>query len=117
MFFAIAVILFIAAEFVIGWWALPAVGLVLGLVGARRTGVVAIVAAAALTAWLALYGWSALHGNMIGFLQGLAGSMKLKPGQLFGAISALPVLLAGPAALLGAAIRDLVQKPTPATAP
>ena len=33
MFVAIAVLLFVAAEFVMGWWALPVVGLVLGLIG------------------------------------------------------------------------------------
>jgi hypothetical protein len=105
MFVAVAVVLFIAAEFVMGWWALPVVGLVLGLVGARRTGVVAMVGGAALTAWIALYAWTALQGNLGSFMQALAVSMKLKPNQLLSAVTLLPALLAGPAARLGAGLR------------
>ncbi len=105
MFPAVAILLFIAAEFLIGWWALPVVGLILGLVGARRKAVGLQVAGAALTAWLLLYGWSAVQGDLGNFMQALALSMKLKPGQLLSAITALPALLAGPAARLGAGLR------------
>jgi hypothetical protein len=117
MFAAVAVILFIAAEFVIGWWALPVVGFILGLVGARRKAVGAIVAGAALTAWVALYAWSAMRGhNLPGFMESLAASMKVKPGQLFSAISALPALLAGPAARFGAGLRPETAAKQPAGA-
>ena len=106
MFFAVAILLFIAAEFVLGWWALPVVGCILGLVGARRKAVGTIVAGAALTAWIALYAWSAMRGhNLAGFMESLAISMQLKPGLLVSAISVLPVLLAGPAARFGAGLR------------
>lgn len=105
MFVAIAVVLFIAAEFVMGWWALPVVGLVLGLVGARRRGVVLMVGAAALTSWALLYGWNAFHGNLGNFMQQLAGAMRQKPNLLLGLITVLPALLAGPAARLGAGLR------------
>lgn len=105
MFVAIAVLLFIAAEFVMGWWALPVVGLVLGLVGARRKGVVLMVGAAALTAWALLFAWTAIHGNLGNFMQQLAGAMRQKPNLLLGLITALPALLAGPAARLGAGLR------------
>lgn len=106
MFVAVAVILFIAAEFVLGWWALPVVGLILGLVGARRKAVGLQVAGAALTAWMILFAWSALQGgNLPAFMDALAVSMKVKPGQLISAITALPALLAGPAARLGAGLR------------
>ncbi len=105
MFVAVAVILFIAAEFVLGWWALPVVGLILGLVGARRKAIGTTVAAAALTAWIILFAWSALQGNLGNFMQALAVSMKVKPGQLLSVITALPALLAGPAARLGAGLR------------
>jgi hypothetical protein len=116
MFIAAAVLLFIAAEFLIGWWALPVVGFVLGLVGARRPLVGVQVAGAALAAWLVLFGWSAISGDLVGFMQALALSMKLKPGQLASAIIALPALLAGPAAGLGSGLRNLLQ-PTPTPAP
>ena len=106
MFVAAAVILFIAAEFVIGWWALPVVGLILGIVGARRPAIGITVAGAALTAWLILFGWNAVQGgNLVSFAQALAASMKVKPGQLLSVVTALPALLAGPAARLGAGLR------------
>ena len=105
MFVAIAVLLFVAAEFVVGWWALPVVGLVLGLVGARRTSIVLMVGGAALTAWALLFAWNAFHGNLGSFMQQLAGAMRQKPNVLLGLITALPALLAGPAARLGAGLR------------
>ncbi len=105
MFFAVAIVLFIAAEFLIGWWALPVVGLILGLVGARRKAIGTTVAAAALVAWGILFAWNATHGNLGPFMQQLAISMKVKPGQLFAVITVLPALLAGLAASLGAGLR------------
>ncbi len=105
MFVVIAVALFVAAEFVLGWWALPVVGLVLGLVGARRGGVVAMVGGAAFTAWAILFAWTAMHGNLGNFMHALAASMKLKPNVLLSAIAVLPALLAAPAARLGAGLR------------
>lgn len=105
MFIAIAVLLFVAAEFLIGWWALPVVALVLGLVGARRKAIGVTVAGAALTAWLILFAWTATQGNLGSFMQALAASMKVKPGQLVSVIALLPTLLAGPAARLGAGLR------------
>jgi hypothetical protein len=117
MFLLVAIILFIAAEFVIGWWALPVVGLILGIVGARRKAIGTLVAGAALTAWIALYGWSAMRGqNLPGFMESLAVSMQLKPGQLLSAITALPALLAGPAARLGAGLRPQSATGQPAGA-
>jgi phosphotransferase system glucose/maltose/N-acetylglucosamine-specific IIC component len=115
MFFAIAVILFVATEFVVGWWALPLVGVVLGLIGARRTGVVVQVAAAALAAWLALFAWTAVQGNLFSFLNSLASSMQQKPSVLFGLLFAIPPLLAGPAAQIGKALRP-APAPTPVAA-
>jgi hypothetical protein len=109
MFFAVAVLLFVAAEFVIGWWALPVVAVILGVIGARRTGVTAMISGAAVLAWGGLYAWSAVHGHLLPFVHGLAASMQLKPGQLISAITALPPLLTGPAAYLGVTIRDLLQ--------
>ena len=105
MFYAVAVVLFVAAEFVVGWWALPVVGFALGLIGARKRGIPVIVAGAALTAWALLFAWNAFHGNLGTFMQSLAESMKLKPALLTAAVLALPALLAGPAARLGAGLR------------
>jgi hypothetical protein len=111
MFFVIAVILFVAAEFVIGWWALPVIGVILGVIGARRRGVALQVGGAALVAWGLLFAWVAMHGDLQRFLAALALSMKLKPGQLIFALTVVPALLAGPAAGLGSGLRNLIQTP------
>ncbi len=105
MFAAVAVLLFVAAEFLLGWWALPVVGLILGLIGARRKAIGTTVAGAALIAWVILFAWSATHGNLGAFLLQLAASMKVKPGPFFALLTVLPALLAGPAARLGAGLR------------
>jgi hypothetical protein len=109
-FFLIAVVLFAAAEFVIGWWALPVVGLALGLIGARRTRVGVTIASAALVAWAGLYAWSAMQGDGVTFMQQLAASMSLKPAQLVSGAMGMPALLAGPAAALGAGIMGLIRR-------
>ena len=116
MIYLVAVILFIAAEFVIGWWALPAVGFVLGLVAARRRGSLLLITGAALTAWAALFAWTATYGSLGGFMHALAASMKLQPTQLLGAVAVLPVLLAGCAARLGAGLRPESAARAPAEA-
>ena len=105
MFFAVAVVLFVAAEFVIGWWALPVVGLVLGLVGARRNRVVLMVGFAAMTAWGLLFLWTASQGSLGNFMVSLAAAMEQKPTPLLGLVAAIPALLATPAARLGAGLR------------
>jgi len=109
MFFVTAIILFLAAEFVIGWWALPVVGLILGVIGARRSGVALQIGGAALLAWGLLFGWIATHGDLRAFMTSLALSMKLQPGVLITAVAALPVLLAGATAGLGSGIRNLIR--------
>ncbi len=112
MFAVLAVALFVAAEFVIGWWALPVVGLVLGLIGSRRRGVVAIVGGAALTAWALLFAWTAIEGNLGNFMHALAASMKLKPALLLSVTAVLPALLAGTAARVGAGLRPEASRTT-----
>lgn len=114
MFIAVAVILFIAAEFVVGWWALPAVGFLLGIVGARRKLVGVQVALAAITAWGLLFAWVTMHGDLPQFVEALALSMKLAPGALVSVMTVLPALLAGPSAGLGSGLRNLLQPARPA---
>ena len=116
MFFVVAVVLFVAAEFVMGWWALPLVGLVLGLIGARRSGVVLMVGGAALLAWGLLFMWTASEGSLGTFMVALAAAMKQQPDVLLLLIAAIPALLATPAARLGAALRPESAQTAPLTA-
>jgi hypothetical protein len=113
MFFVVAVVLFVAAEFVIGWWALPLVALVLGLIGARRNGVVLMVGGAALLSWGLLFTWTSTQGNLGNFMVALAAAMKQKPNALLGLIAVIPALLATPAARLGAALRSESARTAP----
>lgn len=115
MFFVVAVVLFVAAEFVMGWWALPVVGLVLGLIGARRSGVVLMVGGAALLAWGLLFAWTASQGSLGAFMVSLAAAMKQKPNALLALVAAIPALLAIPAARLGAALRPESARTAPQT--
>jgi hypothetical protein len=116
MFFVVAVVLFVAAEFVMGWWALPVVGLVLGIIGARRSGVVLMVAGAAVLAWGILFVWTASQGSLGTFMVALAAAMKQKPNVLLALVAAIPVLLAAPAARLGAALRPEASATPPVRA-
>lgn len=103
--FLVAVACFVAAEFVLGWWALPVVGLVLGLLAARQRHVGIRVGAAALIAWLALLAWTAQSGDLPAFYGSLAGSMQLPTIAVAGVTVLLPLLLGGLAARVGAGLR------------
>ena len=89
-----------------GWWAVPAIAALYGLLaGARaRSGVEAAVAAA--FAWGGLLLAFRLAGFPIGALAGrLAGVVQLPEPALYAAVVLLPALLAGSAAALGGALR------------
>ncbi|MCU0619182.1 MAG: hypothetical protein MUF40_04665 [Gemmatimonadaceae bacterium] len=103
--FLAALISFIAAEFVIGWWALPLVGLVFGVLAARERQVGTRVGIAALLAWLALLAWTAQSGDVPAFYGALAGSMGLPTAAVAGLTIAFPLLLGGLAARFGAGLR------------
>jgi hypothetical protein len=103
--FLVAVVCLVAAEFVLGWWALPIVGLVLGVLAARQRHVGIRVGAAALIAWLALLAWTAQSGDLPAFYGALAASMQLPTMAVAGITVVLPLLLAGFAARLGAGLR------------
>lgn len=103
--FIVAVACFVAAEFVLGWWALPIVGLVLGVLAARQRHVGIRVGAAALIAWLALLAWSAQSGDLPGFYGALARSMQLPTLAIAGVTVLLPLLLGGLSARVGAGLR------------
>lgn len=105
LLFVVAVVCFVAAEFVVGWWALPVVGVVLGLVSARERHVGVRVGAAALIAWLALLAWTAQSGDMPRFYGQLARSMTLPTNVVAGVTVLLPALLGGLAARFGAGLR------------
>ena len=86
-----------------GWWAIPAIALIAGLM---RCGA-GIVAAASATAWLLLLLVDLASGNVSRVAETLAGVMGLPAAALFAATLALPALLGWSAASLGDAVRSL----------
>jgi hypothetical protein len=101
----LAVVLAVATVF-LGWWAVPVVGFLWGLLTARLLRWPAGAAAlAAMLAWAALLGMDAMGGRLAG-LGTLFGSIaKLPPGVFFALSLVFPALLAWSAAALGADLR------------
>ena len=57
------------------------------------------------SAWVILFAWTGTYGNLGSFMHALASSMKLAPAVLTSVALLLPVLLAWPAARVGAGLR------------
>jgi len=90
----------------LGWWAVPVVAFLWGLLAARLLRRPAGAAAlAAVLAWAALLGMDAMGGRLTG-LGTLFGSIAKLPSGVFFALSLLfPAALAWSAAALGADLR------------
>jgi len=101
----LAVVLAFATVF-LGWWGVPVVAFLWGLLTARLLRRPAGAAAlAAVLAWAALLGMDAMGGRLTG-LGTLFGSIAKLPSGVFFALSLLfPALLAWSAAALGADLR------------
>src|ERR1700754_3346516 len=84
----------------LGWWAVPIVALVAGLMRCG-TGIVALASAAG---WLVLLLLDALTGNISAVASMLGGIMGLPAQAMFALTLALPALLGGSAASLGRAV-------------
>jgi hypothetical protein len=104
----IALILaFAASTVVLGWWAVPAVGAIWGLIWNRRGAWVAAAAAAAI-AWGLLL--AAALVDALGILVSqLNGALRLPALAVAILTVALPALLAGSAAELAYVIRAVVS--------
>lgn len=89
--FALATILF-------GWWGVPLVAVIWGLVAHATPGPGATSAAAAAVAWAALLGWTALSGD-VAALAGILGGIMQAPGA---ALVALTILFPAAVAWAGA---------------
>lgn len=89
---------------VLGWWAVPVIGLAWGVIDRSRPAAAWIAALAAGLGWDGLLSWAGVEGP-IGRLAAQVGSIMGIPGWgLVVATLLLPMLLAGTAAMVGAGI-------------
>ena len=103
----IALILaFAAATVVLGWWGVPAVGAIWGLIRDRRGAWVAVAATAAI-AWAVLLAAAMADGFGI-LLSQLDGALRLPALAVAILTVILPAVLAGSAAELAVVIRTAV---------
>ncbi|MBI4501489.1 MAG: hypothetical protein HY700_10040 [Gemmatimonadetes bacterium] len=91
-------IAFVLVTHVFGWWAVPLLGAIWGLVGKDTVRPAIMAGVAAASAWALLLGWSGLVGP-VGTLAAQLGALAAVPGVLFvGLTLVVPFLLAGSAA-------------------
>jgi hypothetical protein len=100
--FVVATILFAAGTWLFGWWTIPVVALVFGLLPARPS----LVAVAAAAAWLALLLVDAAGGSITRLAGVLAGVMGLPSAALLLVTLLFPAVVAWSAASLGDAARS-----------
>ena len=99
----------------LGWWAVPVLGLVYGAWrGAGRAA--AVAGGTALAGWSVLMAWNWMEGPVAELSGSLGAVMGLPGWALLLATALFPAVLAGTAAVVGAAIRSswpaLAGRPT-----
>lgn len=88
----------------LGWWAVPVLGLAYGLW--RGTGSAAVEAGgSALMGWSALMAWNWVEGPMVELTSSLGAVMGVPGWALLLTTALFPAVLAGTAATLGSAMR------------
>lgn len=89
-----------AGTILLGWWSVPAVGIVSGLVPRPGRGAVLEAGVGAAVGWAAVLAWSAMSGP-VWLLAQRVGPVFGLPGMALLALTVVfPALLAGSAALL-----------------
>lgn len=101
--FALVALAALIGTWVLGWWSVPTIALVAGLLGCRA----ALVSAASAAAWLLLLLFDMASGYIPRIAGALAGIMGLPAAALFLVTLALPALLGWSAASVGDAARSL----------
>jgi hypothetical protein len=101
----ILLVAFALATIAVGWWAVPVLGGVWGLVATRSTLPALTAAAAAGLSWAALLGWAAFRGPLLGLADKVGAIVGVPAWGLVAVAVAFPALLAGSAAMLVSALR------------
>ena len=97
---------FLMGTWVFGWWAIPAIGLLWGVLARGTSGSAVTAAVAAVLAWAALLGLDAIDGRFGALLARIAPVFTLPGIALVGVTLLLAALLAwSAAAFAGALVR------------
>lgn len=100
----------VAGTVVVGWFAVPVIGLAWGVWRRREGGGAAIAACAAAVAWGSLVAWDASVGPAGELARRVGGVMRI-PGWAFTVLTILyPALLAPGAAWLGSRVGRMVDR-------
>jgi hypothetical protein len=83
-----------------GWWAVPVIAALWGLIARRQRGTALAAGFAGMLAWAALLALDAVRGPMGPLAQSLGGLLSVKAIAVYAVTLALPGLLAVTAALL-----------------
>ena len=93
----------------LGWWAVPAIGVLWGLLAPRESQASLTVSCAAALGWAGLLVISAVRGPMWELADKVGGMLAI-PGWLFVVVTvAFPAVLAGMAAVAAGAVREMVN--------
>jgi len=95
---AMLALAFALATAVLGWWTVPAIGALWGIIAPRETRVGTTAALAAASGWLALLIVAVLHGPVWELAAKVGGVMALPGWAFVGLTLVYPALLAGLAA-------------------
>ena len=94
-----------AATVGLGWWAVPIVGALWGVVAARETWPVTTVAVAAGLSWVLLLGWAAFHGPVFRLANTLGATVSLPGWGVLLLAIVFPMVRAGSAAGVAGTIK------------
>ncbi len=108
---AILALAFALATYAVGWWSVPVLGAVWGVVtpGGGRAGRTAALAAAA--GWVLLLGWIGVRGPVLAVADVVGRILALPAPVLIAVTLLLPAALAGSAATLAGGWRRGGQAP------
>lgn len=96
---------FALATLAVGWWAVPIIGGLWGLIAVKDTWPVATAAAAAGLSWAALLTWAAVGGPVLDVGNKVGATIGLPGWGMFAITLMFPMILAGSAAMLVSSLR------------
>jgi hypothetical protein len=92
--------------FWLGWWSVPVIAILWGLIAAGTPRAVLHSVLAAAIAWTVLLLWTTLSGPLPTIANQLAGATGLHPAVLITVTVIFPAILAWSGTLLGTGVRD-----------
>ncbi len=115
--FACLVAAFAAATVVIGWWALPILGVVWGVIARDRPRPVTTAALAAALGWLVILAWASTQGPVGSVARQVAAVMSLPGPVLLFIVLLFAAVLSGAAAEIGRFVATLARRRTAVRTP